>query len=71
LAKNARNVPLLKAEHYPTAQQQCQAFDQRLAQIAEEEDWGGEVHVSRDQDETDRALGTGRQEYRLLSVWWD
>jgi hypothetical protein len=42
-----------------------------LAQLAEEEDWGGEVHLYRDQEEIDRALGTGRQEYGLLSVWWD
>jgi hypothetical protein len=44
---------------------------EQLAQLAEEEDWGGEVHVYKDQAETDRALGTGRQEYGLLSVWWD
>jgi hypothetical protein len=43
----------------------------QLAQIAEAEDWGGEVHVFENQAETDRALGTGRQEYGLLSVWWD
>jgi len=44
---------------------------ERLAQFAEEEDWGGEVHVYSDQAETDRALGLGRQEYGLVSVWWD
>jgi hypothetical protein len=44
---------------------------ERLAQIAEEEDWGGEVHVFMDQSETGQALGTGRQEYGLVSVWWD
>jgi len=43
----------------------------QLAGIAEEEDWGGEVHVYKDQDEIDRALGIGRQEFGLLSVWWD
>jgi hypothetical protein len=42
-----------------------------LARIAEEEDWYGEVHVFRNQQEIDRALGIGRQEYGLLSVWWD
>jgi hypothetical protein len=47
-----------------------QAAD-RLAGIAEEEDWGGEVQIYKDQAEIDRALGTGRQEYGLLSVWWD
>jgi hypothetical protein len=47
-----------------------EAADQ-LARIAEEEGWGGEVQVYRDQAEIDRALGTGRQPYGLLSVWWD
>jgi hypothetical protein len=42
-----------------------------LARIADEEDWGGEVRVYEDQQEIDRALGTGRQEFGLLSVWWD
>jgi hypothetical protein len=42
-----------------------------LARIAEEEDWGGEVCAYRDQQEMDRALGTGRQDSGLLSVWWD
>ena len=42
----------------------------QLAAIAEEE-WGGEVQVYEDQAEIDRALGTGRQEFGLLSVWWD
>jgi hypothetical protein len=43
----------------------------QLARLAEEEDWGGEVQVFEDQEEIDRALGTGRQEYGLLSLWWD
>jgi hypothetical protein len=43
----------------------------QLARIAEEEDWGGEVFVYEDQEEIDRALGTGRQEYGLMTVWWD
>ncbi len=43
----------------------------RLAAVVEEEDWGGEVRVYEDTEETDRALGTGRQDYGLLSVWWD
>lgn len=43
----------------------------QLAQIVEEEDWGGEVCVAEDQEEMDLALGTGRQEYGLLWVWWD
>jgi hypothetical protein len=38
---------------------------------APEEDRGGEVRLYTDQAQTDRALGTGRQEYGLLSVCWD
>ena len=42
-----------------------------LAQIANDEDWGGEVQVYTDQQEVDRALGTGRDEYGIMTVWWD
>jgi hypothetical protein len=43
-----------------------------LARIIEEEDWGGEKPiVYDDQEEIDSALGVGRQEYGLLSIWWD
>jgi hypothetical protein len=38
---------------------------------AEEEDWAGEVYVHKNQDDIDRALGTGRDEYGLMTVWWD
>ena len=44
---------------------------EKLARIAEDEDWAGEVVVYRNQDEIDRALGTGRQNNGLLSIWWD
>jgi hypothetical protein len=47
------------------------ALARELARVAEEEDWAGEVRVYEDQREIDRALGTGRQEYGLVSVWWD
>ena len=44
----------------------------RLAQIVEEEDWlADEVRVYDNQLEIDHALGTGRREYGLVSVWWD
>jgi hypothetical protein len=43
----------------------------RLASIVENEEWGGMVQIYDDQDDIDGALGTGRQEYGLLSVWWD
>lgn len=43
-----------------------------LARVIEEEDWGGEKPiVYDDQEEIDSALGVGRQEYGLLSIWWD
>ena len=42
-----------------------------MAKLAEAEDWGGEVQIHDKREETDRALGVGRQEYGLVSVWWD
>jgi hypothetical protein len=47
------------------------ALARELARAAEEDDWAGEVRVYEDQKEIDRALGTGRRGYGLLSVWWD
>jgi hypothetical protein len=44
---------------------------ERLAEIVDEEDWGGEVQVYKDQAQMDSALGIGRQEFGLLSIWWD
>jgi hypothetical protein len=44
---------------------------ERLGQVIEAEEWGGEVSIHRDLEESDRALGLGRQKYGLLSVWWD
>lgn len=44
----------------------------QLARIIEEEDWGGEEPtVYANQEEIDGALGVGREEYGLLSIWWD
>jgi hypothetical protein len=42
-----------------------------LGRIAEEDEWAGDVYVYEDQDEIDGALGTGRDEYGILKVWWD
>ena len=42
-----------------------------LARIAEEEDWAGQIELHEDQHEVDNALGSGRREYGLLSIWWD
>ena len=43
-----------------------------LARIIDEEDWGGEKPIVHDdQEEIDFALGVGREEYGLLSIWWD
>lgn len=47
------------------------AAARKLAGIIKAEDWGGEVRVYEDREETDTALGTGRADYGLLSVWWD
>jgi len=44
---------------------------ERLKMVIDAEDWGGETVVHSDQEETNRSLGTGREEYGLLSVWWD
>jgi hypothetical protein len=44
----------------------------QLARIIEEEDWGGEKPiVYHNQEEIDSTLGVGREEYGLLSIWWD
>lgn len=42
-----------------------------LAAVAGREGWGGEVRVCDRQEEIDRALGTGRRPFGLLSVGWD
>jgi hypothetical protein len=60
---NADQVFILTAKHEQAVQ---------LARIIEEEDWGGEKPIVCDnQEEINSALGTGRQEYGLLSIWWD
>ena len=41
------------------------------ASVDKDEDWAGEVVVYHNQEEIDRALGTGRQNNGLLSIWWD
>jgi hypothetical protein len=56
-------------EWHPKSRYDSQARE--LARLAEEENWAGEVYVYENQDEIDRALGTGRDEYGLLSIWWD
>jgi hypothetical protein len=43
----------------------------RLARIIEDEDWGGEVQVYTDTEQVCSALGTGRENYALVTVWWD
>lgn len=42
-----------------------------LAAVFDEEGGGEKARVYENLDETDMALGTGREEYGLLSVWWD
>lgn len=43
----------------------------RLAQIAEEEDWAGEVRVFDDPEQVARSVGSGRDEHFLVRIWWD
>jgi hypothetical protein len=43
----------------------------QMKAIIEQEDWAGEVWLTEDQQELDMALGSGRQEYGLVQVWWD
>jgi hypothetical protein len=47
------------------------ATARELARAIEAEDWAGEVQVHDDRTEVDRALGTGRDERAIVSVWWD
>ena len=42
-----------------------------LAAIFEQAEMGAMPRVYEDMAETDLALGTGRQRYGLLTVWWD
>jgi hypothetical protein len=50
---------------------QTRAQANQLARIIKKEVWGGEVWVAKDREEIDRALGVGRLEYGLVTVWWD
>ena len=42
-----------------------------LAKVFAESVPGAMPKVHEDMEETDTALGTGRQQYGLLTVWWD
>ena len=42
-----------------------------LATVFDQADMGAMPRVHEDMDKTDMALGTGREEYGLLTVWWD
>jgi hypothetical protein len=44
---------------------------EQLEQIADSENWGGERQLHTEREETDMALGIGRVEYGLLTIWWD
>jgi hypothetical protein len=47
------------------------ASARELARIFDESELGAMPNVYDDMKETDMALGTGRQTYGLLTVWWD
>jgi hypothetical protein len=42
-----------------------------LAQTIESEDWGGMTLVHTDPNDIDNALGSGREERAIVTVWWD
>lgn len=42
-----------------------------LTRIVESEDWRGDPTVYSDSGEMTSALGTSREDYGLLTVWWD
>ena len=44
---------------------------ERLVALAEDQEWGGEPGQIHDKGETDDALGSGRDELRIVSFWWD
>jgi len=48
-----------------------QALAEEFTRIADEEEWSSMTQIYRNQKDIDMALGTGRQEYGLLSMWWD
>jgi hypothetical protein len=41
----------------------------QLAEIAEA--WAGEVQVHDDEEEVGSALGSSREEWAIVTVWWD
>jgi len=47
------------------------ASARQLAEIIEDEDWGGMVLVHDDQDDVERALGGFGREAAIVSIWWD
>jgi len=48
-----------------------QALAEEFARVADEEEWSSMTQIYKNQKDIDMALGTGRQEYGLLSMWWD
>jgi hypothetical protein len=43
----------------------------RLARLIEDEEWCGMTQIHTDQEEVDAALGSGKEERAIVSVWWD
>jgi hypothetical protein len=43
----------------------------KLAEIFNMEEWGGMVSVHDDQKDVDSALGSGREDRAIVSIWWD
>lgn len=47
------------------------ASARQLAEIIEDEDWGGMVQVHDGQDDVERALGGWGRDGAVVSIWWD
>jgi hypothetical protein len=43
----------------------------QLGQLAETEDWGGEVQVHDDERDVESALGGSGRRQAIVSIWWD
>ena len=42
-----------------------------LAQVAQEEDWAGEVRVFENREQVARSIGGGYEDHFIVQIWWD
>jgi hypothetical protein len=43
----------------------------KLSKIIKRAEWGGMMQLHTDQKDIDSALGSGREERAVISIWWD